>query len=62
MSVIRTTTNDSCLVHLVFGVLAFGQLLTGPKKALADSLSKYLLLCSPVRCQHIFKEMVADPT
>ena len=62
MSVIRTTTNDSCLVHLFFGVLAFGQLLPGPKEALADSLSKYLLLCSPVQYQHIFKEMVADPT
>ena len=62
MSVIRTTTNDSCLVHLFFGVLAFVQLLPGPKEALADSLSKYLLLCSPVQYQHIFKEMVADPT
>ena len=62
MSVIRNTTNDSCLVHLVFGVLIFGQLLPGTKKAQADYLSKYLLLCSPVQCQHIFKEMVADPT
>ena len=62
VSIVATTSIESCLVQL-FGLCSSRSwsTVTCPKEAIADPLSKYLLMCSPVPCYYVLKESCNSP-
>ena len=60
---IHAATNASAwFSSLVCEVLASGQLLPCPKEAVADTVPKFLLYCSPVQCYQVLEGSCSGPS